>query len=314
MGLDVQHRERLLGLLGNLANDGLPIVLVLRPQDEIPSWATDVVTLNQMQIAWHGQPEEYLAERKVIAAKEKAEKEAYLDKIQKLEDTPREPVVELRNVNVVYSGNKILDNISWTVKEGERWALIGPNGSGKTTLLSFLTGDHPQAYANDLFLFGRKRGTGESIWDIKQRVGLVSPEIHLYFNQALTGLEAAGTGFFDVVSPRKLSPEQTQTIERLFGEFKLESFLSRRLRDMSTGEQRMVLLIRSLVKMPKLIIWDEPFQGLDDGMIKNVNQWLEDHMRPEQSLILVTHHEEEIPRAVTKRFALGPGGVDANKK
>lgn len=114
-------------------------------------------------------------------------------------------------------------------------------------MLSFLTGDHPQAYANELYLFGRRRGTGESIWDIKEKVGLVSPEVHLYFSQALTGLEAVGTGFFDVVVPRKLSDTQVETVNRMFKEFGMESFASRRLRDMSTGEQRMVLLIRSLV-------------------------------------------------------------------
>lgn len=120
-------------------------------------------------------------------------------------------------------------------------------GSGKTTMLAFLTGDHPQAYANELYLFGRRRGTGESIWDIKQRVGVVSPEIHLYFNQMMTGLEAAGTGFFDVVVPRTLDDKQTETVHKFFKEFGMESFLSKRLRDMSSGEQRMILLIRSLV-------------------------------------------------------------------
>lgn len=114
-------------------------------------------------------------------------------------------------------------------------------------MLSFLTGDHPQAYANELYLFGRRRGTGESIWDIKQRVGVVSPEIHLYFNQMMTGLEAAGTGFYDVVVPRELDDKQTETVNKFFKDFGMESFLSKRLRDMSSGEQRMILLIRSLV-------------------------------------------------------------------
>ncbi|CDS13401.1 hypothetical protein LRAMOSA05579 [Lichtheimia ramosa] len=314
MGLDVQHRQKMLKILGELADSGIPVVLVLRPQDEFPSWATDVVALKDLKIEWKGDPAEYVKKRDQVMAKERAEKEAYLKKQETLEQqqTLRDPVVELKNVNVIYSGNKILDNITWTVRKGERWALLGPNGSGKTTMLAFLTGDHPQAYANELYLFGRRRGTGESIWDIKQRVGVVSPEIHLYFNQMMTGLEAAGTGFFDVVVPRTLDDKQTETVHKFFKEFGMESFLSKRLRDMSSGEQRMILLIRSLVKMPDLIIWDEPFQGLDVDMIKSVNQWLEDHMRPEQSLILVTHHEEEIPRAVTKRFHLGPGGVDAN--
>ncbi|EPB90706.1 hypothetical protein HMPREF1544_02450 [Mucor circinelloides 1006PhL] len=309
MGLDVEHRKHLLEVLGNLATkSSVPVVLVLRPQDEFPSWATDVIELGNMTIQWTGNPSEYQQRRTKQLESTKSSNAS----VKTVDTSNNDPIVEMKNVKVTYSGNPILRDITWTVRKGERWALLGPNGSGKTTLLSFLTGDHPQAYANELSLFGRRRGTGESIWEIKERVGLVSPEIHLYFNQNLTALEAAGTGFFDVVVPRSISTGQTQTIKRLFHEFGIESMLNRKLQDMSTGEQRMVLLVRSLVKMPDLIIWDEPFQGLDDAMIHNVNGWLEQHMRPDQTLIMVTHHEEEIPSAVSKRFKLGPGGVQAN--
>ncbi|CAO3616070.1 unnamed protein product [Mucor hiemalis] len=309
MGLDVEHRQHLLDVLGNLAlKSQVPVVLVLRPQDEFPSWATNVIELKNMAIEWEGKPAEYQERRK----REMLENHHNSEKIQTIDTSKNDPIVEMKNCKVTYSGNPILRDITWTVRKGEKWALLGPNGSGKTTLLSFLTGDHPQAYANELSLFGRRRGTGESIWEIKEKVGLVSPEIHLYFNQNLTALEAAGTGFFDVVVPRSINHEQTQTIKQLFKEFDIEPMLNRKLQDMSTGEQRIILLVRSLVKMPELIIWDEPFQGLDDKMINNVNSWLEKHMRTDQTLIMVTHHEEEIPRSVTQRFKLGPGGVQAN--
>ncbi|SAM09860.1 hypothetical protein [Absidia glauca] len=289
------------------------VILVSRPQDEFPTWATDVLVLDNGKIAWQGSPEGYLATtHHNDLAKERQEKDAY--RTQALADeearrADRPGVVELNNVNVVYSGQKILDDVTWTVKQGDRWALLGPNGSGKTTLLSFLTGDHPQAYANDLSLFGRRRGTGESIWEIKAKVGTVSPELHLYFNQAMTGRIAAGTGFFDVVVPRTLDSTQTATVESLFHEFGVSDCLDRALRDCSAAEQRLVLLIRSLVKRPPLLIWDEPYQGLDGGMISAVNNWLETYLRDDQTLILVTHHEDEIPRAVTRRFHLGPHGA-----
>ncbi|CAO3697290.1 unnamed protein product [Rhizopus stolonifer] len=304
MGLDVEHRQQILDVLGNLATESFHVVLVLRPQDEIPSWATHVIELEDMKIHWEGKPEEYKAKRKLLLQKSKQKK-------VERDTSTNNPVVELKDVKVSYRGQPILQDITWTVRQGERWALMGPNGSGKTTLLSFLTGDHPQAYANDLSLFGRRRGTGESIWEIKQRVGLVSPEIHLYFNPNLSALEAAGTGFFDIVVPRALNEKQTDQIKQLFDEFGIQNMLNRKLGDMSTGEQRLVLLVRSLVKMPELIIWDEPFQGLDDKMIHNVNEWLENHMRSDQTLIMVTHHEEEIPDAVTKQFKLKAGGFQA---
>lgn len=131
VGLDVQHRQKMLKILGDLAESGMPVVLVLRPQDEFPSWATDVVALKDLKIDWRGDPAEYIKKRDAIMAKEKADKEAYLKKQEALEQQQhvmRDPVVELKKVNVIYSGNKILDNITWTVRKGERWALLGPNG------------------------------------------------------------------------------------------------------------------------------------------------------------------------------------------
>lgn len=244
MGLDVEHRQHLLDVLGNLAlKSSVPVVLVLRPQDEFPSWANNVIELKDMAIQWQGNPQEYHEKREKEQAKLVQDQQTY----QAQDTSSNDPIVEMKNVKVTYGGNPILRDITWTIRKGERWALLGPNGSGKTTLLSFLTGDHPQAYANELSLFGRRRGTGESIWEIKQRVGLVSPEIHLYFNQNLTALEAAGTGFFDVVVPKSIDEEQTAKIKQLFKEFSIEPMLNRKLQDMSTGEQRMVLLVRSLV-------------------------------------------------------------------
>ncbi|KAG2175240.1 hypothetical protein INT44_007728 [Umbelopsis vinacea] len=297
MGLDVANRSKILDILGNLS---YRVLLVLRPQDELPDWATNVLELGDMKIQWSGKIDEY--KKRIAQASEEKQQED--DDYKTIIPEGGDPVVELRGVNVSYGGRKIINDLHWTVRQGERWALLGPNGSGKTTLLSLLTGDHPQAYANDMSLFGRKRGSGESIWDIKQRIGLVSPEIHLYFNQQMTALMAAGTGFFDVVVPRKLSAEQETSIRQLFVDFGMKDLTERKLLDMSTGEQRMVLLVRSLVKSPSLLIWDEPFQGLDDKMIGQVTKWLENHMRPDQTLIIVTHHEEEIPRAVNQRHIL----------
>jgi molybdate transport system ATP-binding protein len=217
--------------------------------------------------------------------------------------------VELRNVTVAHGGRTILDDITWTVRAGERWAVVGPNGSGKTTLLSLLCGDHPQAYANDVRLFGRRRGTGESIWDVKRAVGLVSPELHLYFTEPLTAFRAAATGFFDVLTDRRTTPDQDAAVRRLFGRFGIAALADRRFTRLSTGEQRLVLLVRALVKRPPLVILDEPFQGLDTAAVELVRGWLDTHLGPEQTLIFVSHVPDEIPRTVTHTLRLDDGRV-----
>src|SRR5207237_7196173 len=174
-----------------------------------------------------------------------------------------EPIVELRNVTVAYGGRPALQDVSWTVRAGERWAVVGPNGSGKTTLLSLVCGDHPQAYASDVRLFGRRRGSGESIWDVKRSVGLVSSELHMYYSEPLTAAEVAATGFHDVLVFRRPKPEQAAAVRDLFEQFGIAPLEGRRFDRLSTGEQRLVLLIPALVKMPPLLILDEPFQALD---------------------------------------------------
>jgi molybdate transport system ATP-binding protein len=215
----------------------------------------------------------------------------------------------LRNVNVAYNGRPILRDVSWAVRAGERWAVLGPNGSGKTTLLSLLTGDHPQAYANDIRLFGRPRGSGESIWDIKRQIGLVSPELHLYFSEPLTAAETAATGFFDVLVRRPTTPEQQAAVRALFEAFGIADLAGRLFARLSTGEQRLVLLTRALVKRPPLLVLDEPFQGLDAQLIGRLRGWLDRHLSPDQTLLFVSHHAEEIPRTVTRRLRLEEGRV-----
>src|SRR5205823_11556327 len=138
-----------------------------------------------------------------------------------------EPIVDLRDISVAYGERVVLRDVSWTVHRGERWAVLGPNGSGKSTLLSLLCGDHPQAYSNDVRLFGRRRGSGESIWDVKSRVGLLSPEFHLYFTEPLNAERVAATGFFDGVTVQPTTAAQDATVRRLFAEFGIEQLIGR---------------------------------------------------------------------------------------
>jgi molybdate transport system ATP-binding protein len=215
----------------------------------------------------------------------------------------------MRGVQVTYDARPILDDVSWTVRAGERWALVGPNGSGKTTLLSLICGDHPQAYSNDVRLFGQQRGSGESIWDIKRRIGLVSPELHLYYSEPLTAAQTAATGLFDVLAYRPTTPEQDKTIEELFDYFQIAELAKRPFARLSTGEQRLVLLVRALVKAPPVLILDEPFQGLDGHAISRARILLDQRLRPDQTLIFVSHVPKEIPESVNRRICLMEGRV-----
>ncbi len=215
-------------------------------------------------------------------------------------------VVRLRHVTVRYGNTVILHDINWTIRAGESWALLGPNGSGKTTLLSLILGDHPQVYSNDVVVFGRQRGSGESVWDIKKHIGWVSPELHLHFNDAATCLEVVGSGLRDSVGLfEPLSARQRTAARRWLTRFQLLEFAHRPLFSLSAGLQRMVLLTRALVKNPRLLILDEPCQGLDAAHRNLFIQAVDSLIRTGSvTTIYVTHRRGEIPPSIKRVLRL----------
>ncbi len=295
-GLDAAGRAEVSDLLGGLVAIGQQVLIITRA-DTIPEWVTDVLELAAGRCTWQGPRREY---RPAILSGDDNQPPASI---------LGEPILDLADVTVRYGDAVILDRIDWTVRAGERWAVLGPNGAGKTTLLSLLCGDHPQAYSNAVTLFGRQRGTGETIWDIKRRVGLLSPELHLYFTEPLTAEQAAGTGFHDVLATRPLTPAQRERIRLLFAELAPDVPLDRPFARLSSGEQRLTLLVRALVKETPLLILDEPFQALDPVTIARARTWLDRHLGPTQALLFVTHHAEELPSAITRRLELFGGRI-----
>ena len=132
--------------------------------------------------------------------------------------------VKLENVSVAYGKKQILSNINWQINRGEKWLLKGVNGAGKSTLISLITGDHPQAYANKVFLFDKKRGSGESIWDIKKKIGFVSPELHWYFDKTISVYNTIASGFFDTIGVyKKLNDEQHQFVQQWLSFLNIQS-------------------------------------------------------------------------------------------
>jgi len=214
--------------------------------------------------------------------------------------------VRLENVSVAYGEKKILSNVNWQINRGERWLLKGVNGSGKSTLISLITGDHPQAYANKVFLFDRKRGSGESIWDIKKKIGFVSPELHWYYDKTISVYNTIASGFFDTIGVyKKLSQEQQNAVEEWLQFLNIKSKAQQQLHTISTSQQRLALLARALVKNPPLLILDEPCQGLDEQQVNDFVVLVDDLCgRSNTTLIYVSHYESEIPKCVCQNLDL----------
>jgi molybdate transport system ATP-binding protein len=298
-GLDVQTREELQSIIDRLSAQ-LTIILI-SAHHELPSCITHIAHLEGGTLHSFGDKQAFLT-AEVYTNTYKP-----LPAISALASFTN--AVSMRHVNVRYGNKKILSNLNWTVAKGERWLLKGPNGAGKSTLLSLITGDNPQAYANEIFLFDRRRGTGESIWDIKKNIGFISPELHLYFDKGLTVYETIASGLFDTMGLyRSLDELQKEIVASWIDYFNLAYCQSTRLQNLSSGVQRSVLLARALVKAPPLLILDEPCQGLDAaqtrGFISLINQICE---ATDTTLIYVSHYDAEIPACITKKMELANG-------
>lgn len=223
--------------------------------------------------------------------------------------TPYENIVFMQDVSIRYGDTVIFNRLNWLVKPGEKWALIGENGSGKSTLLSLINGDHPQAYANNIILFDRKRGTGESIWDIKKNTGFVSAELYQYFPLDQTCSQIIESGFYDTIG--LFRPEQSAHRVRISAWMELlhiYGYAKRLFRQAPAGVQRMVLLIRALIKNPPLLLLDEPAQGLDDEQQTQLKSIItEISSNPAITLIYVTHQWSELPNGMQKIIRLTRG-------
>jgi len=173
-------------------------------------------------------------------------------------------IIKMENVNINYGRKVVLKQFNWSVKTGENWKIIGPNGAGKSTLLSLISGDNLQAYSNKIYLFGKKRGSGESIWDIKKKIGLVSPESQLLYREPISVLKVVLSGFFDSVGLYTPTSKNQKKIASKWLQFlEIENLSEHTFTRLSYGQQRLILIARALVKSPQLLILDEPCQGLD---------------------------------------------------
>jgi molybdate transport system ATP-binding protein len=292
IGLDQETRNQLKDLMTMLAQErGLQIILVLAKTDEIPGFITHIVEVKDLR----------------VMPKRISQGDGSF--VTSLDDVTKEPspcdinapeVIRFNKVSIRYGERTILKDLDWTVRKGEHWSLSGQNGSGKSTLLSLVCADNPQGYACDISLFGHKRGSGESIWDIKKQIGYVSPEMHRSYKQNIPAIQIVASGLKDTVGlyvkPNEAEQAQCRKWLDVFG---IGHLAERKFHEMSSGEQRLILVARAFVKEPSLLILDEPLHGLDDvnrRMVKaRVDEYCQD---PEKTLIYVTHYQEELPHCI----------------
>ncbi|MFI3262709.1 MAG: ATP-binding cassette domain-containing protein [Rikenellaceae bacterium] len=309
IGLDVKARELLSNLLESLVEltDTL-IILVLSQDADIPSFITHVIPMDNCVCGKKLTCQQYftlIQQPSSDSVKESLEQRimnlSYSDNISDSEN-----VVEMNKVSIRYGERTILKELDWTIKKGEKWALSGENGAGKSTLLSLICADNPQSYACNITLFGRKRGSGESIWQIKKRIGYVSPEMHRAYLTAIPAIEIVASGLHDTIGLyTRSSAEQLAMCEWWMDIFGISDIKDRNFMQLSSGEQRLVLLARAFVKDPELLILDEPLHGLDDDNCQLVKDIIVAFCKREgKTMIMVSHYDNKLPSCITDSIFL----------
>jgi len=308
IGLDAETRQQLRTHLLHIANEeSLDLYLVIAKTDDLPDYVEQVIDMDNdgktMTL------KEYLAQLPELPAHvlNHEKRQAIIDLPTNMNDYHAEEVVCMHDVCIRYGERTILKDLSWTVRNGERWALSGQNGSGKSTLLSLVCADNPQAYACDITLFGYRRGqSGETIWDIKRHIGYVSPEMHRSYHRNLPAIHIVASGLKDTVG-LYVRPNEQELKQCLFwmNIFGIENLANRSFITLSSGEQRLVLLARAFVKDPELLILDEPLHGLDLVNRRLAKDIIEAFCeRKNKTLIFVTHYQEELPLCITNHLEL----------
>jgi molybdate transport system ATP-binding protein len=318
-GLDQGFRARLRDLLGRLMHGGLRVMVVTTSQDDLPPGTSHVLQVEKGAVVAQGRREavwdapdareapDGTARPEGAAAMAPGEQPA-------TGEAGGAVLVDMERVSVAYGGVQVLCQVDWRIRQGERWALLGPNGAGKTTLLSLILGDNPQAYANEIVLFGRRRGSGESIWEIKRQIGWVAPELHLYYPRGASCLDMVCSGFFDSVGLyRRPSAEQRATALRWMARLGTAHLAGVSFDAASEGQQRLVLMARAIVKNPALLVLDEPCQGLDPAHRERVLGTVDAIGRGRAtSIVYVTHDPRALPTTITHVMRLDGGRIVAS--
>lgn len=304
VGLDEPNRYLLNQLLDEISNENEITIILAGFYTSLPQCVRSEVVLQKSGVLKRSLKKDLTDHQ---SAKLDSVDQVIIDYFK---DTRHWPVFQtclsLDQISVGYTDKQILKGFSLDIKKGEKWTILGENGAGKSTLIGLISADHPQAYTNDVILFDQSRGTIQNIWDVKEKIGFLSSELHAYFHDPEWNCsDIVRQGYYETIYNRRpLTDTEELMIISLFQYFGLSKLMSHRFNQCSTGEQRIVLFMRTIIKNPPLLLLDEPFQCLDAQMARLAKHFLESILTTDHSMIFITHYSHEIPSIMTHSVEL----------
>lgn len=328
-GLDEKSREFLAHSIHRLMDGPLRVILVAHRMEEISPNITHVLLVKDGRVFGQGPKEEILTSATlsrlygcelVLGKQNGSYSLSYGREEEGSIDLPREGegfsgdegrvLIDMKDTTVKYGDLTVLDRLSWAMRRGENWAILGPNGAGKSTLVGLILGENPQVYANRISLFGKARGSGETIWDIKKRIGVVSAELQVQYRKKMSAYEVIASGFYDSIGLyQRPTEEEKGVVDRWVNLLAMKELAKEPFHQLSFGQKRMILLARAMVKGPGLLIADEPCHGLDMGNRRRVLKVLEKIGETKTALLYITDRREEILPCITHVMRLEKGRI-----
>ncbi len=307
-GLDFATKRQLLEVVNEIMAMGTQVILITHRAEEIPQEITNIMLIKNCKILASGTKQE------ITQKYEKLFKEAVTKPLGVVaKDTTeenREVLISMNDVNVFYEQKQALSHITWEVKSGDNWVILGHNGAGKSTLLKLITGEELQHFANNIMLFGKERKK-QALWDVKNEIGIVSTDLQLAHQYNLSAFSVVLSGFFDSIGLySKVTPTQRKKAEELITELYLENLADKEYQQLSFGQKRLILIARALVKNPKILLLDEPCHGLDIENKKMVLKLIDEIGKSKKTtLLLITHNLDEIVDSITHVLELENGKI-----
>ncbi|MEH6607734.1 MAG: ATP-binding cassette domain-containing protein [Halioglobus sp.] len=310
-GLDLRSQQEMRTVIDELLAGPMAVLLLCRQLTDVPAGCTHVMVLDKGQLMASGERAAIIDQSNVRSLMNPPPPTmgtlpAAAPREYQLPDSG--PLIELNNVAVAYGELQVLKNVNWTFERGAHCCVAGPNGCGKTTLLSLVTGENQKAYGQDITLFGRRRGSGESVWDIKQKFGQIDTQLHLGFARGMRVIEVVVSGFFDTIGLYDdWGDNQRDIAQAWLAALGLADTATESFDALSFGLQRMVLLARAMVKAPIILVMDEPTLGLDGyhrGLILQAIDHIAEHS--DTQIIFVSHSVGEMPDCITQLLSFEP--------
>jgi molybdate transport system ATP-binding protein len=328
-GLDEPSRESLAKAINRLMAESLRVILVAHRLEEVVSNITHVLFIKGGRLFGQGPKEEMLTSENVSSlygctlhvernngrfglspGRNGSGETPSFSRVGDPQPEDPVPPIIMKDTTIRYGQFTALERLNWVMGKGENWAILGPNGSGKSTILKLILGDHLQAYANEITLFGRPKGSGETLWEIKKRIGVVSSELQVQYRKKMSAYDVIASGFYDSIGLYQApTSEQKEAADRWVELLRIEDITQEPYQHLSYGQRRLILLARAMVKSPDLLIVDEPCHGLDIPNRIRILRILERIGRTRTQLLYVTNHREEILNCISHVLLLEKGKV-----